>query len=134
MRPERTAFTQPLAKGDFMNAVPVLTATKVCSRCYWKGVHDIMLLDISRIYSRYLLNSIIADIYRMSSIYLLKRRNIMGKNLEKQYAFRCDDETIKKLEYIAAQHTRTRNQEMKHIIKQYVDAWEEDHGKINVEE
>ncbi len=58
----------------------------------------------------------------------------MGKNLEKQYAFRCDDETIKKLEYIAAQHTRTRNQEMKHIIKQYVDAWEEDYGKINVEE
>ena len=41
----------------------------------------------------------------------------MGKNLENQYAFRCDKETIKKLEFIADQHTRTRNQEMKHIIK-----------------
>lgn len=79
MRPERTAFTQPLTKGDFMNAVPVLTATKVCSRCYWKGVHDIMLVDISKIYSRYLLNSIIADIYKMSSIYLLKRRTLWAK-------------------------------------------------------
>lgn len=28
-----------------MNAVPVLTATNECSRCYWKGVHDIMLLS-----------------------------------------------------------------------------------------
>lgn len=54
MRPERTAFTQPLTKGDFMNAVPVLTATKVCSRCYWKGVHDIMLVDKKLDINRYL--------------------------------------------------------------------------------
>ena len=58
----------------------------------------------------------------------------MGKNLEKQYAFRCDEETIKKIEYIASQHTRNRNQEMKHIMKQYIEAYEEDHGKIKVEE
>ena len=58
----------------------------------------------------------------------------MGKNLEKQYAFRCDEETIKKIEYIAKQHTRNRNQEMKHIMKQYIEAYEEGHGKIKVEE
>ena len=58
----------------------------------------------------------------------------MGKNLEKQYAFRCDEETIKKIEYIANQHTRNRNQEMKHIMKQYIETYEEDHGKIKVEE
>ena len=58
----------------------------------------------------------------------------MGKNLEKQFAFRCDDITIKKIEYIATIHTRTRNQEMKHIIKQYISTFEEDNGTIKIEE
>ena len=58
----------------------------------------------------------------------------MGKNLEKQYAFRCDDETIKKLEYIASKNTRTRNQEMKHIVKQYIDTYEHEHGEIRIKE
>lgn len=54
----------------------------------------------------------------------------MGKNLEPQYAFRCDSITIKKLEYIATQHTRTRNQEMKHIIKNHILQYEQEHGTI----
>lgn len=58
----------------------------------------------------------------------------MGKNLEQQYAFRCDTETIKKLEYIAKINTRTRNQEMKHIIKQYIQTYEIQHGEIKIEE
>lgn len=58
----------------------------------------------------------------------------MGKNLEKQFAFRCDDLTIKKLEYIAQTHTRTRNQEMKHIIRQYINRYELEHGPIKIEE
>jgi predicted DNA-binding protein len=58
----------------------------------------------------------------------------MGKNLEPQYAFRCDEETIKKLEYIAQQNTRTRNQEMKHVIKTYVAKYEQEHGEIQIEE
>lgn len=58
----------------------------------------------------------------------------MGKNLEKQYAFRCDDTLIKKLEYIAQQNTRNRNQEMKHIIKQYIDVYEIQHGEIKLDE
>lgn len=58
----------------------------------------------------------------------------MGKNLETQYAFRCDDTTIKKLEYIAQKNTRTRNQEMKHIIKQYVEQYESNNGEIIIEE
>lgn len=56
----------------------------------------------------------------------------MGKNLEPQIAFRCDRTTIDKLEYIAKQNTRTRNQEMKHIIKQYIDKYEEEHGEIKI--
>lgn len=58
----------------------------------------------------------------------------MGKNLETQYSFRCDRETIKKLEYLAKQNTRTRNQEMKHIIKEYIAEYEKKNGKIQIQE
>ena len=68
----------------------------------------------------------------MSSRYLLKGEK-MGKNLEPQYAFRCDETTIKKLEYIAKKNTRTRNQEMKHIIKTYIQEYENKHGEIIIE-
>lgn len=58
----------------------------------------------------------------------------MGKNLEPQYAFRCDEITIKKLEYIAKRNTRTRNQEMKHLIKEYIEQYEKENGTILVED
>ena len=58
----------------------------------------------------------------------------MGKNLETQYSFRCDRETIKKLEYIAKRNTRTRNQEMKHIIREYIAEYEKKNGKIQIQE
>lgn len=58
----------------------------------------------------------------------------MGKNLETQYSFRCDKDTIKKLEFIANQNTRTRNQEMKHIIKKHIDEYEKIHGEIQLKE
>lgn len=57
----------------------------------------------------------------------------MGKNLETQYSFRCDEETIKKLEIIAKKNTRTRNQEMKHIIKKYIENYEKENGEIVIE-
>ena len=57
----------------------------------------------------------------------------MGKNLEPQYAFRCDEITIKKLEHIAKENTRTRNQEMKHIIKEYISKYEKENGEIIIE-
>lgn len=69
----------------------------------------------------------------MSSRYLFERI-IMGKNLEPQIAFRCDKNTIAKLEIIAETHTRTRNQEMKHIIKQYIELYEKEFGTITIEE
>lgn len=56
----------------------------------------------------------------------------MRKNLEKQYAFRCDKEMIKKLEFIAKQHIRTRNSEMKYIIKMYIEEYESENGKIQL--
>lgn len=58
----------------------------------------------------------------------------MGKNLEPQYAFRCDEITIKKLEYIAQRNTRTRNQEMKHLIKEYILKFEAENGEIQIKE
>ncbi len=58
----------------------------------------------------------------------------MGKNLEPQFAFRCDKITIQKLEHIAQKNTRTRNQEMKHIIKKYINQYEAEHGEIQIEE
>lgn len=39
----------------------------------------------------------------------------MGKNLEKQYAFRCDDETIQKLEFIAKKHTNNKGKTLRKI-------------------
>ncbi len=58
----------------------------------------------------------------------------MGKNLEPQFAFRCDKITIQKLEHIAQKNTRTRNQEMKHIIKKYINQYEAEHGEIQIKE
>ena len=58
----------------------------------------------------------------------------MGKNLEPQFAFRCDKKTMEKLGYIAKAHTRTRNQEMKYVIKEYIMSYEQEHGEIAVAE
>lgn len=58
----------------------------------------------------------------------------MGKNLEKLYSFRCDDETIKKLEYIAKKNTRNRNQEIKHIVKEHIEKFETKYGSIKIED
>lgn len=58
----------------------------------------------------------------------------MGKNLEPQFTFRCDKKTMDKLGYIANAHTRTRNQEMKYIIKEYIMSYESSHGEIVITE
>lgn len=54
----------------------------------------------------------------------------MGKNLQKLYSFRCDDELIDKIEVIAKENTRTRNKEIEHVLKLYVKDYESKHGKI----
>lgn len=70
----------------------------------------------------------------MSSSYLLQkiRKDIMGKNLQKLYSFRTNDELIEKLNIIAEKHSRTRNKEIEYALKQYVEDYETQEGKINL--
>lgn len=49
-------------------------------------------------------------------------------------AFRCDTKIIKKLEFIAKQNIRTRNQEMKYIIQKHIEEYESEHGEIKIED
>lgn len=58
----------------------------------------------------------------------------MGKNLKKLYSFRTDDIIIKKLNYIAEQNTRTRNQEIEMLIKNHIKKYELEHGEIEIDE
>ena len=66
----------------------------------------------------------------MSSSYLLR---IMGKNLVKLTGFRFNDETIpKKMDVIARAHNRNRNQETEWALKKYIEAYEKEHGEIEI--
>lgn len=56
----------------------------------------------------------------------------MGKNLIPLVSFRCDNEMKAKLEYIANKNTRTRNEEMIHIIKKHIAEYEAEHGEIEI--
>lgn len=56
----------------------------------------------------------------------------MGKNLQKLYSFRTNDELIEKLNIIAEKHSRTRNKEIEYALKQYVENYETQEGKINL--
>jgi hypothetical protein len=58
----------------------------------------------------------------------------MGKNLQKQYPFRTDDIFIKKIDYIAEQNTRNRNQQIEHLIKNCISEYEASNGELIVEE
>lgn len=55
----------------------------------------------------------------------------MGKNLVKVTGFRITDNSIlEKLNVIAKEHNRTRNQEVEWALSQYVKAYESENGKI----
>ena len=54
----------------------------------------------------------------------------MGKNLKPQFSFRTDKELIKKIEFIAEQETRNRNQQIEHLIKQCIEEYEKKNGKL----
>lgn len=57
----------------------------------------------------------------------------MGKNLVKVTGFRISDESIlEKLNIIAKDHNRTRNQEVEWALSQYVKAYEKENGIINI--
>ncbi|MGB8451485.1 MAG: hypothetical protein WCD89_04060 [Anaerocolumna sp.] len=59
---------------------------------------------------------------------------IMGKHLQKLYSFRADDDLMLKVNYIADINTRTRNKEIEHVLKTYVNEYESEHGQLIVGE
>ncbi len=58
----------------------------------------------------------------------------MGKNLKKLYSFRTEDWIMKKIEYIGEKNTRNRTQEIEHILKQHIQKYELENGKIEIDE
>lgn len=57
----------------------------------------------------------------------------MGNHKTKVTGFRIEDETILlKLNIIAKNNYRTRNKEVEHALKKYVDDYEAQHGAIDI--
>lgn len=56
----------------------------------------------------------------------------MGVHKQKLFSFRTNDELIEKLNIIAEKHSRTRNKEIEYALKQYVENFEDQEGKINL--
>lgn len=56
----------------------------------------------------------------------------MGVHKQKLFSFRTNDELIEKLNIIAEKHSRTRNKEIEYALKQYVENFENQEGKINL--
>lgn len=55
----------------------------------------------------------------------------MGKYKNKSYPLRIDDELMKKVKMIAEAEDRPVSKQLERIIKQYVEQYEEEHGRIN---
>lgn len=59
----------------------------------------------------------------------------MGKNKTKVTGFRIEDESIlEKLNVIAQENCRTRNKEVEFALKQYVQNYEKQNGRITIGE
>lgn len=59
----------------------------------------------------------------------------MGKHLTKVTGFRIEDESIlEKLNVIAQENCRTRNKEVEFALKQYVQNYEKQNGRITIGE
>ncbi len=58
----------------------------------------------------------------------------MGKNLQKQFPFRTDEEIIKKIDFIASQNTRNRNQQIEHLLKQCINEFELKNGTLVIDD
>lgn len=57
----------------------------------------------------------------------------MGKNKVKVTGFRIEDTTIlEKLHITAKNNCRTRNKEVEFALKQYIENYEREHGKIEL--
>lgn len=59
----------------------------------------------------------------------------MGANKLKVTGFRIrDPKTLPKIDYIAIEHNRNRNQEVNNILEEYIKTYEAEHGPIEVGE
>lgn len=55
----------------------------------------------------------------------------MKDNLPR-YTLRINQEYLTKLEYIAEYNGRTKNKEIEWLIRQHIEAFEAEHGKIRI--
>ena len=55
----------------------------------------------------------------------------MGKYKNKSYSLRIDDDLMKKVKMIAEAEDRPVSKQLERIIKQYVEQYEKEHGRIN---
>ncbi len=55
----------------------------------------------------------------------------MGKYKNKTYPLRIDDELMKKVKIIAEKEDRPISKQLERIIKQYVEQYEKENGRIN---
>lgn len=54
----------------------------------------------------------------------------MGKYKNKAYSLRIDNELMEKVKIIAVDEDRPISKQLERIIRQYIDQYEEKHGKI----
>ncbi len=57
----------------------------------------------------------------------------MGTHRSKAYPLRLDDELMGKVKRIAEEEDRPISKQLERIIRQYVDQYEREHGKLNTE-
>jgi len=55
----------------------------------------------------------------------------MGKYKNRAYSLRIDDELMKKIKMIAEAEDRPVSKQLERIIKQFVEQYEKEHGRIS---
>lgn len=55
----------------------------------------------------------------------------MGKYKNKAYSLRIDDELMKKVKIIAEKEDRPISKQLERIIKQYVEQYERENGRVS---
>lgn len=55
----------------------------------------------------------------------------MGKYKNKTYSLRIDDDLMKKVKMIAEKEDRPVSKQLERIIRQYIEQYEQEHGRIN---
>ena len=54
------------------------------------------------------------------------------KDNKSRYTLRVEQELLDKLGYIAEYEGRTKNRELERLVKQHIDTFEKEHGKIEL--